>query len=62
MIILLVEKWPKGNAQVVPTGQRDGCNGGSNHCKRLWIREEQDAFQELNSLIGLEKSDMGSRK
>ncbi len=47
----ILQVWRRA-MQVCLTGTDDGCNGGSNHRKRLWP-EKQDALQELNSLIGL---------
>lgn len=49
-----------GNARVVATGLSNGCSG-INPYNGLWTEEETKMLQELN-LIGLEKSNMRSRK
>ena len=53
--ILLAEKWPKGNAQVVPTGQTTDATVAPTTARDSGPEKKQDALQELNSLIGLEK-------
>ena len=45
----------KGNAQVVPTGQATDATVASTTARDSGPEKKQDALQELNSLIGLEK-------
>ena len=52
----------KGNAQVVPTGQATDATVAPTTARDSGPEKKQDALQELNSLIGLEKSNMRSRK
>ncbi len=45
----------KGNAQVVPTGQATDATVAPTTARDSGPEKKQDALQELNSLIGLEK-------
>ena len=45
----------KGNAQVVPTGQTTDATVAPTTARDSGPEKKQDALQELNSLIGLEK-------
>ena len=52
----------KGNAQVVAAGQATDATVASTPTSGAEPDKKHDALQELNSLIGLEKSNMRSRK